>query len=346
MRAFAFGVLLAFAGLPACTCEKQAPTPDTIADKTTPKASLVATPEPEHSEPLIDLPELTYMPAEAEFIAHVDIQRLLKSPLWRENQGLMTDDPEARRTLDALAKCELGLDALHSLDLAVDSRGRRVIASLQGDGIGDAKRLKCIGDTLFAGDEKRWTTAMVDGKPTIRLDGGAAIGHIVASDRLLFASSDWDAALRERISGGGRSPATGPLGEALLALKTDRAIWFAGRLPQLGDQAENLRSLSGAVDLDSGLALELSMVAASPKLANEISAEIKRRLDNMRTRLKDAQLPEAAIEGIELEVEASTVRMRASLEIAEITAIRTLLARSKTPPTVAGKAVNSPSVTP
>ncbi|HFE45145.1 MAG TPA: hypothetical protein ENJ18_06565 [Nannocystis exedens] len=306
----------------------------------------MAPPEPEAPEPLIDLPELTYMPAQAELIAHVDIQRLLKSPLWRENQGLMTEDPEAKRTLDALATCDLRLGVLRSFDLAVDSHGQRVIASLQGKGIGDSKRLECIGKTLFAGDTDRWTTAMIDGKPTIRLDGGAAIGHIVTDDRLVFASSNWDAELRERISGGGRSPATGPLGEALLALKTDRSIWFAGRLPQLGGQAENLRSLSGAVDLDRGLALELSMVAATPTLANEISAEMKRRLDNMRTRLKDAQLPEAAIDNIEIEVQASTVHLRASLEIAEITAIRTLLTRSKAPSTNAGRTSISPSTAP
>lgn len=331
MRAFAFGVLLAFAGLPACTCEKQAPNTDKVADKTIQEPAH----EPKNTKPLIDLPELAYMPEEAELVAHVDIQRLLESPLWHANQGLMTDDPEARRTLEALAKCELGLDTLRTLDLAVDSRGQRVIASLQGDGIGNEERLKCVGDTLFKGDESRWTTATVNGEMTIHLDGGAAIGHIVASDRLVFASSDWDAQLRKRISGDGRSPATGPLGEALLALKTDRSIWFAGRLPMLSGQAENLRSLSGAVDLDSGLALELSMVAASPKLAAEISAEMKRRMGNMRTRLKEAKLPEAAIEGIELNVEASTVHIRASLEIAEITALRTLLTRSKTPPSVA-----------
>jgi len=322
MRAICFGVLLAATSLPACTCDKE--TPEAEAK---PVSSSVETPSAptEDRTPVVDLAALSYAPADAELVAHVDLRRLLASPLWRENQALMTDDPEARRTLEALRECKLPLDSFSTLDLAVDSQGQRVMVSLQGDGIGDTGRLQCIGDTLFSGDAERWQVVTADSGATIRLDGGAALGHVAAADRLVFATKAWDSAVSERLAGGGGSPGFGTLGETLGALDTDRAIWFAGRLPVLAGQAENLRSLSGAVDLDTGLALELGMVAATPELAAEISKELERRLGNIRTRLAKAELPEAAIDRIELKVDGSTVRLRAALEIAEIAAIRQLL---------------------
>ncbi len=323
MRALCFGVLLAATSLPACTCDKETPR----AEATSAGSSVETPPQTEDRTPLVDLPALAYAPADAELVAHVDLRRLLASPLWQENQALMTGDPEARRTLEALSKCKLALDSFSALDLAVDSRGQRVMVSLQGDGIGDTGRLQCIGDTLFSGDAERWEVVTADSGAKIRLDGGAAVGHVAAGDRLVFATKAWDSAVHERIAGGGGSPGFGTLGETLGSLDTDRAIWFAGRLPILAGQAENLRSLSGAIDLDAGLALELGMVAATPELAAEISKELDRRLGNIRTRLAKADLPEAAADRIEVKVEGSTVRVRAALEIAEITAIRQLLAQ-------------------
>lgn len=323
MRALCIGVLFAATSLPACTCDKETPK----AQATSVGSSVETPPRTEDRTPLVDLPALAHAPADAELVAHVDLRRLLASPLWRENQALMTGDPEARRTLEALSKCKLALDSFSTLDLAVDSQGQRVMVSLQGDGIGDTSRLQCIGDTLFSGDSERWEVITADSGAKIRLDGGAAVGHVAAADRLVFATKAWDSAVHERIAGGGESPGFGTLGETLGSLDTDRAIWFAGRLPMLAGQAENLRSLSGAIDLDTGLALELGMVAATPELAAEISKELDRRLGNIRTRLAKAELPEAAADRIEVKVEGSTVRVRAALEIAEITAIRQLLAQ-------------------
>jgi len=320
-RLFASAALVVLAGLPACTCEKDAARGEQTSASPTAEQPVKV----EDMTPVVDLAELHDIPADAELVAHIDLRRLLASPLWQANQGLMTGDPEAKRTLDALDTCELGLDTLSTLDLGVDSRGQHVVASLKGAAIGEVRKLKCIGETLFGGDENRWAIKEADGVATIELDGGAAIGHVAAADRLVFASSAWDRAVAERIAGGGHSPAVGTLGETLQGLNTDRTIWFAGRLPMVTGQAENLRSLSGAVDLDDGLALELGMVAASPQLAVEISGELDRRLGNIRTRLKKAKLPESAVDRITLKVDEATVQLRAALDIAEITTIRELM---------------------
>jgi hypothetical protein len=348
MRALAFAAVLALASAPGCTCSKDAETPK-AATPESPAADSGGDAEA-NGEPLVDLPALAYVPGDAELVAHVDLRRLFASPLWQANQGLMTEDPEAKRTLDALAACDLSLDALKGIDLAVDKDGSRVMVSLEGAGVGERARLGCIGDKLFDGDGERWAVTEASGATLLKLDGGDALGHVVADDRVVFASKSWDSAVRERLAGGGRSPATGTLGETLAALDTKRAIWFAGRLPALAGQAPNLRSVSGAVDLDDGLALELGMVAASPQLAGEIRSELDRRLKNLRGRLAKAALPEAALDRVEVNVEGSTLRVRASLAIDEIKAIRALLERAgaadEAPTSADGGAEKAPEAPP
>ncbi|MEZ4379805.1 MAG: hypothetical protein R3A79_00535 [Nannocystaceae bacterium] len=324
MRALAFAAILALASASACTCSK-----DPEAPKGTQEEPAQPGGEPdEGGAPLVDLPALAYVPADAELVAHVDLARLFASPLWEANHGLMTEDPEAARTLEALAACDLSLDALKGIDLAVDAAGSRVMVSLEGAGVGDPTRLRCVGDTLFSGDSERWAVAEEGGATLLKLDGGDAVGRVVAGDRVVFASRGWDGAVAERVAGGGRSPATGTLGETLAALDTKRAIWFAGRLPAVTGQAPNLRSVSGAIDLDEGLALELGMVAATPELAGEIRGELDRRLKNLRGRLAKAALPEAALDRVEVGVDGATLRVRASLATEEIKAIRALLDRA------------------
>ncbi|MCA9635850.1 MAG: hypothetical protein KC420_07435, partial [Myxococcales bacterium] len=116
---------------------------------------------------------------------------------------------------------------------------------------------------------------------------------------------------------------------ALAGLDHGRAIWFAGQVPALGGEAENLTSLAGAIDLDAGLALDLDMRAASPAIAAGIRAELDRRLGNIRQRLAKSGLPQAAIDRVTIAQEGPALRVRAALEIDEIRAIRRLLAESR-----------------
>src|SRR5690606_32470699 len=62
---------------------------------------------------------LTLLPGDASLVAHVDLRALQAAPLWQHNRSLLDADPDARRTLEALARCQLPFEGLRSLDLAV-----------------------------------------------------------------------------------------------------------------------------------------------------------------------------------------------------------------------------------
>lgn len=322
-------LLLLGALLPAaCTCTKSPPAP-------------TPTPVPVVEAPTLPLPPalandpnspLRSLPADAALIAHVDVRALLASPLWRENEGLMREDPEAARTLEALRACAIDLPTIASIDLAVDRDGRAVALSLRGDGVGDPERLRCVGERLFAGDPKRWAVASDGAATTVTLDGGAAIGHAIAADHLVVASEAWDPALRRRLAGEDPLPGGGPLSEALAAVRVDAPIWFAGRLPTMLGPSDHLRSITGAIDLERGLALELALGMSRADQVAELEEDLTRRASNIRARLVRAGLPGAAADRLQIDAIGTTLKVRAALEIAEIQAIRALLAAEATAP--------------
>ena len=315
--------LLALA-LAALACRAKEPEPAAAATAAPPPAAPLAPP--------LDHPAVAAFPADTALVAHVDLTRLRASPLWIENRGLMTDDPEAQRTLAALAACDLSLDVLHALDIAVDRAGARVIVDLRGAGVGRPDRLACVGRELFAERPEAWRLDAEDGAPVVRLDGGAALARPLGDDRLLFASAAWDADLRERLAGRGPGPRQGPLGAALASLDTARPIWFAGALPaDLGGES-SLQSVAGALDLDAGLALEIELVARHPADAEAMRDELHRRVDALRARLADRPIPRAALDRLISNVRGAALHVRAALTLDEIRALRAALTEPEPTP--------------
>jgi len=291
-----------------------------------PAAAVQVRDAPPPPPPPLDHPALAIYPADAALVAHIDLRRLFASPLWQRNGALMADDPDAQRTLDALAACGLALADLDALDLAVDGAGAKVIVDLRGRGVGSRATLTCLGGQLFADRPGAWSLEDHRGSPRVVLDGGAAYAHPIAEDRLIFAAAAWDAPLLERLAGRGPAPPQGPLGLALSALDTARPVWFAGRLPPgLGDQP-GLVSVAGAFDLADGLALEIDLITATPQAAQDLQKSLQARLDALRARLLGAALPLAALDRALLEQRGAALHLRLHLTMAEINALRAALA--------------------
>lgn len=317
MRALALTLALACTAL-ACRTKEPEPAPRQVAPAPTPT-------------PPLDHPAVAAFPADTALVAHVDLARLLASPLWAQNRGLMTDDPEAQRTLDALRTCGLALESLGPLDLAVDGAGARVIADLRGPGVGRRESLECIGRELFAARPDAWKIDERAGAPVVLLDGGAAIARPRGDDRLLFASAAWDAALVERLEGRAPGPPQGPLGAALASIDTTRPIWFAGALPPALGGESNLQSIAGTLDPADGLAVEVELVARSPADAEAMRDELLRRIAAIRLRIGAASVPGAALERLQSDVRGGALHVRAALDMAEIAALRSALAEAPAP---------------
>lgn len=263
---------------------------------------------------------LTLLPAEASLVAHVDLQALRAAPLWQQNRGLLDADPDARRTLDALAACRVPFEGLRALDLAVAANGIDVAAVLTGDGVGEPERITCLEGQLPDRGIRLDTSGA---EPVVHL--ASARGRIHRPDVLLLATPGWAQAIDALRAGTGTSAATGPLQPLVARIPGERPIWFAGQVPtaaavSLAPALSGLRRVRGALDLRDGLGVELALDMQSDDVAGATLAELRRQVDALRT----AGIPAAIVERVSLGQSGSEVTIDVRLGMTEIAALHGL----------------------
>ncbi|MCY1053943.1 hypothetical protein [Nannocystis sp. SCPEA4] len=263
---------------------------------------------------------LTLLPADASLVAHVDLQALRAAPLWQQNRALLDADPEARRTLDALATCRVPFDGLRTLDLAVAANGIDVAAVLVGDGVGERDRITCLEGQL---PDRGIRLDTSEAEPVVVL--GGARGRIHAPDVLVLATPGWSQQLDALRAGTGAAAATGPLQPLLARVPADRPIWFAGQVPtqaavSLAPALSGLERVRGALDLRDGLGVELALDMRGEDVAAATLAELRRQFDALR----GAGLPPAILDRVGLGQAGTEVTIEVRLGMAEIAALRGL----------------------
>jgi hypothetical protein len=273
---------------------------------------------PPAARPQVD--PLTLLPADASLVAHVDLQALRAAPLWQQNRALLDADPEARRTLDALATCRVPFDGLRTLDLAVAANGIDVAAVLVGDGVGERDRITCLEGQL---PDRGIRLDTGEAEPVVVL--GGARGRIHAPDVLVLATPGWSQQLDALRAGTGAAAATGPLQPLLARVPADRPIWFAGQVPtqaavSLAPALSGLERVRGALDLRDGLGVELALDMRGEDVAAATLAELRRQFEALR----GAGLPPAILDRVGLGQAGSEVTIEVRLGMAEIAALRGL----------------------
>lgn len=258
------------------------------------------------------------LPADASLLAHVDLQALRAAPLWESNRAVLDADPDARRTLDALAACRLPFEALQALDLAVSADGRDVAAVVTGEGVGDPERLTCLQGQL----PDRGLRVEPGPEPTLAV--GDARGFFHGPTVLVLATPGYQQAVAALRAGPGPG---GPLHALAAGVTPGRAIWFVGQIPDksartLAPALSGLRQVRGALDLSEGLGLELDLAMESEARAAAVAAELRGQLEGLR----GAGLPAPVVQRVELRQTGAELRVAARLTIAEIAAIQALAA--------------------
>lgn len=263
---------------------------------------------------------LSLLPADASLVAHVDLQGLRAAPLWQQNRGLLDADPEARRTLDALAACRVPFEGLRALDLAVAANGTDVAAVLTGDSVGDRDRLACLQGQL---PERGLRLELNGAEPVVVLPGARGWPH--GSGALILATPGWQDEVDRLRRGQGAGASAGPLQPLLARIPEGRPIWFAGQVPTraavaLAPALSGLRQVRGALDLRDGLGVELALDMETEDRAGATLAELRRQVDA----LGQAGIPAAILDRVSLGQTGTEVTLDVRLGMAEIAALNAL----------------------
>lgn len=264
------------------------------------------------------------LPADASLLAHVDLRALRASPLWDKNRGVLEADPDARRTLDALAACGVPFTGMDALDLAVSADGRDVAAVLTGDGVGDPAHATCLQGQL---PERKLRLEPGDA-PVLALDGARARFH--GPRTLVFATPGYERPVEALRAGPPAAP--GPLHTLAAGVAPGRSIWFVGQVPDktartLAPALSGLQQVRGALDLREGLGVELDLRMDGEPRATAVHDELRRQFDA----LKSAGLPPGVIDRVDLRRDGADVHVGVGLTMAEISAVQALAAALASP---------------
>lgn len=309
----------------------------------TPPVVPTATPAPAPVPTPQTVPNATdkLIPADAALLAHVDIKRLARSPLWAANRSLMDADPEVKKQLAALAACNMAFDGLRSLDIGVAADGMNFAIVAAGAGIGKPENLQCLRDRS---DSKDWTLepAGPNGRPRLIADNGEAYGHSVDDDTMAFASKNWDASVLGLLAGTGTSVRDGMLKDVLAQADQSQPVWFAGNLPpQLAALAtaapgmqsmSGLKSIAGSLDLSAGLGLALAFGMDNAERARTTLAEVQKQFASVKPAASVLGIPGTAVDKVSFSARDASVTMTASLTMEEINAMTANMRRASPPP--------------
>jgi hypothetical protein len=285
------------------------------------------------------------IPVEAAMLAHVDLQGLSGSPLWAANRSLMDADPEVKKQLDALATCNMPLAGFKSLDLGVGADGLNVAAIVTGAGVGNVENLKCLEKQLTG---EKFDVEEKDGRTRLVLDGGEAYGIPVADDTLAFVTRAWEMSVMDLVGGKGTPAREGALKDVLAQADTSKHVWFAGTVPpQVAALAatvpggfSGMKSVSGSLDLNAGLALVLSFGMESADKASTTLAAVQKQFTDVKPMAGLLGVPATVVDKVRFAAKGDAVTMTASLTMDEITTMKASMDRAR------GDAAGAPPVNP
>ncbi len=263
------------------------------------------------------------VPDSAEMIGGVNVQSMMKSPLYADNKDKM--EAEAKEMMDAAKACNIDPEKLDGILFGADSKQNGVVV-IVGDGVGKEDNVKCAIDKIKEKDSSaKIEIKDKDGRKAVEVDGGKAFGYMVNDRTLAFASADWNSKLIERIDGKGTAATEGSLKEVLTMTDTSKSIWFAGNIPSdaaaaLGP-ASSAKRVGGWMDFSAGLALNVTASFGSADDATKVADEAKKQFDDVKGLAGLIGIPGSVVESVKIEASDTKVSVSASATVDDVKAI-------------------------
>jgi hypothetical protein len=214
------------------------------------------------------------LPADARFVAHVDVAKVRATPFWARLSALAEDSPEDKKRIDALS-ARTGLDPLkqiHRVTAGFPDNAResgRYALLIDGEGF-DERRL-----VAYARDEAALRGAKIEQRSehghTLWASTGPdrVAGFFTGPGHFLLGAGGWGETMAALASGarGATAADNAELIHLCRRIDAHRALWFAALVPvdlrqmlladPKHDHAASVTRMAAALDLGPGLTAEL-----------------------------------------------------------------------------------------
>lgn len=264
------------------------------------------------------------IPEGATMVGGVDLAAVQKSSSWEDNKAML--ESQGKEALDAMGKCNLGLDKFKNITVGMDPAGgdEKLAVVIVADGIGKKENLDCAKGEIKkqeGGDEEPWTEEE-EGK-VLKLDGGKATAFVVDDNTIAIAGKAWAEDVKKLVGGEGKSAFDGGLKDVIARTDTSKNIWFAGKLP---DEAKGMAKMAGDIgeptdvagwaDVSSGLEVFVAVGFGSGDDATKAKEAVEKQWEGVKGMASGAGVPQGVVDSVKFGADgsAATITAKASAE--------------------------------
>lgn len=286
------------------------------------------------------------VPDGATGMASIDAKALMKTEAYAKFLGgldALGDDAKATQVLDQLRdECELDLKTAEAAVMGFDVISKSVMGAVRMPNLGKLEALRCL-DGVFEthGGDLKWELAEADGKATISIDGGEVLGWAMDDSTLVLSTKGWSSAVSARMKGQSKGAIDNSLKEAVAMADRGKHIWFAGEIPALVEPfleqtpAKGVRRGAGSVHYGDDLEVEVAVAFADEAAAKALEETLRPQLEEAKSVVVVAGLPQEAADSLTMEVDGEIVRGKVAVPLDPLleqttAAFTKYVARSKT----------------
>jgi hypothetical protein len=267
------------------------------------------------------------IPDAATVVVGADLAGLQSTQGWKDNKAMI--ESQGKEALDAMGKCNLGLDKWKSVTVGFDPAGgdAKMAAVIVADGLGKQENLDCAKAEIKKqnGDKDPWT--QTDKKLT--MEGDKAVAFVVDDNTVVVAGKDWATAVEGLTKGEGKSVFDGPLKDVLGNTDTSKHVWGAGILPaeakgmakMAGDIGEP-QNVAGWADFGSGVELFLAVGFNSGDDATKAKETGEKQWEGVKAMAGQFGVPQAVIDSVKFDTKGSAATVTAKASDADLKAIQ------------------------
>lgn len=262
------------------------------------------------------------IPADAQFAADLDVDRLTKTQLWKDTVGELSKDKDFQQMVGVLGSCGIKVgDVRHATVGFSENNGDQVVFGLEAPGIGSGSTTSCLATQIGLIDGHKPKFKSVGCATEISFDGDDARAYALDKDHVVLVSEKWSRSMMGQVKAGKARGVAKDMGKQSSKSHMRFAIEVTPEMRSaMGSSADSLKRLSGSLSFGKKITASLSGEMGSSAEAMQLSLELQGYLAIAKMAADSAGIPPKMLDDVHISSSGSMVTATVAVDYQELKA--------------------------
>lgn len=256
------------------------------------------------------------VPADADIVMGFVLDPVQKSPIGPMLGTAMRSDNEVAAGMDAAAKCVTDLGSLRGFIAGQMDGDDKFLGVVHSPGIGDESVVRCIEDEMRKLEGGKDGIIMFETRGDVRITPQEGGGYLIIlnKDAIAVVDKPWEDAVFAAIEQPAARNTDSALAKAVAGVDPEAHLWVTAMLDEsdVADMGEvpgatAIRSVAAALDLGSGIGIDVDLGLTDSSKAGELRAALPAMMEEVAPSLPELGLPADLLKGLKIEGEGAVV---------------------------------------